>query len=149
MFFPDFDKFINIFSSEGIPRRIMDTKDPFFAFPPTDIVYKEDQTARRVIITMAVAGFSANDITVELDTNADIKGSFNLLKLAGKIKDVPDDGGHVIISKIAHRPFKKTYQLDAAFEVEDVLIKNGILTVVLAEKKPEPKPVLTFDVREE
>ena len=94
-------------------------------FPPFNI----EQTSQRSFrITLAVAGFSENDlaITVE-DKQLVIRGRQNEL-----------DTGRVFLHRgIAARQFQRSFVLAEGVDVGDAVIENGLLHVDLTQTMPE------------
>ena len=94
-------------------------------YPPFNI----EQTSQRSFrITLAVAGFSENDlaITVE-DKQLVIRGRQNEL-----------DTGRVFLHRgIAARQFQRSFVLAEGVNVGDAVIENGLLHVDLTQTMPE------------
>ena len=103
-------------------------------YPPFNI----EQTSQRSFrITLAVAGFSENDlaITVE-DKQLVIRGRQNEL-----------DTGRVFLHRgIAARQFQRSFVLAEGVNVGDAVIENGLLHVDLTQTMPE-KVVQTIKIK--
>ena len=103
-------------------------------FPPFNI----EQTSQRSFrITLAVAGFSEDDlaITVE-DKQLVIRGRQNEL-----------DTGRVFLHRgIAARQFQRSFVLAEGVNVGDAVIENGLLHVDLTQTMPE-KVVQTIKIK--
>lgn len=94
-------------------------------YPPYNIeVCAEDQYR----ITMAVAGFTEEDLEIEVKEN--------VLRVAGVRHD--DGKEHQYLHRgIANRSFERTFQLADHVRVEGAALKNGLLHIELAREIPE------------
>jgi HSP20 family molecular chaperone IbpA len=94
-------------------------------YPP----YNIEQTGEHGLrITLAVAGFSMNDLNVTIENNQ--------LVIQGK----QDDGGegHVFLHRgIAARQFVKTFVLAEGIESLDATLVSGLLHIDLERPEPE------------
>jgi molecular chaperone IbpA len=93
-------------------------------YPPYDIVRTGDESYR---ISLAVAGFSPNDITITVQQN--------LLTVAGRHPDSPNQ--EFIYQGISARPFERRFSLADHVEVEHAAFENGLLQIDLVRKVPE------------
>ena len=93
-------------------------------YPP----YNVEQTGdNRLRITLAVAGFSMNDLEVRIEDNQ--------LVIRGK---QGDDKDRVYLHRgIAARQFQRSFVLAEGIEVEGAWLDNGLLHVDLARPQPE------------
>lgn len=96
------------------------------AYPPYNIVKVTEDNYR---ITMAVAGFSEQDI--------DITSQENQLIVRGRI--APDDRKEVtyLHRGIAGRAFERRFQLADHIRVTDAALDSGLLTIDLVREIPE------------
>tara|TARA_B100000902_G_scaffold216031_1_gene205431 strand:- start:182 stop:643 length:462 start_codon:yes stop_codon:yes gene_type:complete len=101
-------------------------------FPPYDLVQNGDNYH----INMAVAGFSEDDLSVELKESA--------LTISGEIKD--DDKVKYLHKGIAARKFKREFTLAETVEVKNVKLANGVLTIDLENVIPEDKKPKKFAI---
>ena len=103
------------------------------SYPPHNID-KLSETDYR--ISLAVAGFSEDDIKVELkDHVLTVSGSHDE-------DETTEDNDVVIYRGIANRSFNKMFKLNENVEVTGASLKNGLLTIDLSEIIPEEeKPV--------
>ena len=92
-------------------------------FPPHDLE-KDDNLYK---LTLAVAGYSKENITIELKDS--------LLTIVGDRDG--DDSRNYIVSGIAARKFRKSFSLSDAMEVRDADLHDGLLTITLEEVVPE------------
>ena len=93
-------------------------------YPPYNI---EQIGENRLRITLAVAGFSENDLSIQLEDNQ--------LVIRGRQEDV---GDRVFLHRgIAARQFQRNYVLADGIEVEVAHLDNGLLHVELARPEPE------------
>jgi molecular chaperone IbpA len=95
------------------------------AYPP----YNIEKTAEdRYVLTMAVAGFAAEDI--------DITAQENVLTVSGKAPQ-PDDTRRYLHRGIAGRTFERRFVLADHIEVVGADLQNGLLHVALERRVPE------------
>jgi len=94
-------------------------------YPPYNIEKTGDDDYR---ITMAVAGFNPDDITVEAKENT--------LLVSGERK--ADEGDHTYLYRgIAGRSFRRTFQLADYVKVKGAHLENGLLHIELVREVPE------------
>ncbi len=106
-------------------------------FPPYNIE-KTDEDAYR--ITMALAGFSEDELEVTLKENS-------LLVIGQKDKE-PDQTATYLHQGIANRSFQKSFDLADHIKVTGANLENGLLIIDLAREIPESKkpksiPIMT------
>jgi len=96
-------------------------------YPPYNIEQTSENGLR---ITLAVAGFSMNDLSVSIEDN----------QLIIRGRQVEDDGNRVFLHRgIAARQFQRAFVLAEGIEVVGASITNGLLHVDLTRPIPEPK----------
>ena len=105
-------------------------------YPPYNIIQTSETHYQ---IDIAVAGFSENDLDIELKDN--------LLTVRGQ-QEKNDDEVNYWHRGLATRNFTKTFPLGEYVEVRSALVKNGILSIALElivpeEQKPK-KIAITF-----
>ena len=94
-------------------------------YPPFNI---EQNSANSYRITLALAGFSENDIAITLEDR--------LLVNSGRQSD--EDEGRVFLHRgIAARQFQRSFVLADGVEVGEAVMENGLLHVDLNRAKPE------------
>jgi HSP20 family molecular chaperone IbpA len=94
-------------------------------YPPYNI---EQIGANRLRITLAVAGFSMDDLQITQEDNQ--------LVIRGRQKD--DTEGRVFLHRgIAARQFQRAFVLAEGIEVEGAWLDNGLLHVDLQRPQPE------------
>lgn len=100
---------------------------PSSSYPPYNIE-RTDENAYRV--TVAVAGFTENDLSIEVKENT--------LTIRGE-KQVKDGekSGEVLYQGIAARAFERRFQLADHVEVKGASLENGLLHVDLKREIPE------------
>ncbi len=96
------------------------------AWPPYNIERLGENAYR---ITMAVAGFSTDDVSIEA------KG--NTLTVTGNKSEKPDPDVEVLHQGIAARGFERRFQLADYVEVKGAALNNGLLHVDLVRNVPE------------
>ncbi len=96
------------------------------SYPPFNIE-KLDENAYR--ITLAVAGFSENDLTIES------KDGF--LVVTGAKGEEADEPQEFLHRGIAQRAFERRFQLADHVKVRDASLENGLLYVSLEREIPE------------
>ncbi len=99
------------------------------AYPPYNIVKLTDDEYR---ITMAVAGFTQDDIEIVSQENQlTVQG-----RIAGK-NQAPEQGVTYLHRGIAERAFERRFQLADHIKVTEADLNNGLLTISLAREVPE------------
>jgi len=114
-----FDQFFDAFDGLTAEKFTSST------FPPHNIVKIDDNN---YLVELAVAGFSDDDITIEVVKNQ--------LEISGK-KVTKDENRSYLHHGIGLRSFKKTVHLAATVQVKGATLADGILTVELENIIPE------------
>jgi len=97
------------------------------SYPPYNIVRLDENDYQ---ITMAVAGFSEDDLTITLKEN--------LLLVEGHILEAEQDETRQYLHRgIAERAFERRFQLADHIRVVNAALFNGLLTIDLAREIPE------------
>lgn len=104
-------------------------------YPPYDIELTGEDRYR---ITMAVAGFRADEIDIEVKEN--------LLTVSGR-KDTEVADRRFLHRGIANRNFQRTYQLADYVRVDGAELKDGLLHVDLAREVPESMKPRRIEIR--
>lgn len=97
------------------------------AYPPYNIERIGEDEYR---ITMAVAGFAQDDLSIEVNGNA-------LLISGRKSEKTEEAKGQFLHQGIAARAFDRRFQLADHVEVRGAELENGLLHVVLKREIPE------------
>ena len=116
-----FDRLFSLLDTMGQPENVQN------AYPPYNIE-KTGENAYR--ITMAVAGFSDEDIEIEVDRNT-------LSVKAEKADDKAETGTEFLHRGIAARAFERRFQLADHVEIAGAELKNGLLHINLKREVPE------------
>ena len=95
-------------------------------YPPYDIEKLSDDQYR---ITLAVAGFSPNDI--------DITARQNLLTITGRKAENRNRDGNFVHVGIATRAFERRFELADFVRVEAADMKDGLLSIELVREIPD------------
>jgi HSP20 family molecular chaperone IbpA len=96
-------------------------------YPP----YNIEQTGEyKLRITLAVAGFSMDDLQVTVEDNQ--------LVIRGRNSDDETDR-HFLYRGIAARQFQRSFLLAEGIEIEGASLDNGLLHVDLEQHIPEPE----------
>ena len=102
-------------------------------YPPYNVARISKEDADDVYeITLAVAGFTQEDIEITVENNQ--------LKISGKsalLAEEVDSGVEYLHKGIAERNFIRTFKLAEHVEVVDASLKDGILKVLLNRNIPE------------
>ena len=96
------------------------------AYPPYDILKLDEDTYK---LSLAVAGFSKDDIKVSVDNGT--------LIIKGEIVEVTD--AEVVHKGIAGRKFTRTFALGEYMEVTGAEMKDGMLHIDIDRIVPEDK----------
>jgi len=103
------------------------------AYPPYNI---EQSTDGKLRITIAVAGFDRNDLSVTVEENQ--------LVIRGKQTDSTEKT--FLHRGIAARQFQRSFVLAEGIEITGATLENGLLMVELFRPKAEPV-VRTIDIK--
>jgi len=93
-------------------------------YPPYDITRTGEESFR---ISLALAGFSSNDITITAQQN--------LLTVAGRKPESPNQD--YVYQGISAQPFERKFSLADYVEVEAATYENGLLQIDLVRRLPE------------
>ena len=126
-------------STVGFDRlaRMLNEASSFDApsYPPYNIEKLSDDEYR---ITMAVAGFAPEDITVEVKGNA--------LTVSAKKTEKQEQTGEFLHQGIASRAFERRFQLADHVQVHGAGMENGLLHISLKREVPEALKPRTIPV---
>ena len=104
------------------------------SYPPYNIeAFGEDKYR----ITLAIAGFSDEEISIEVEQN--------LLTVKGG-KNAPENSGTFLHQGIAARNFDRKFQLDDHVKVADARSTNGLLHINLIREIPEAMKPRTIKI---
>ncbi len=108
-------------------------------YPPYNIerVARDAQSPERLRITLAVAGFTRDQLDVTIEESQ--------LLIRGRQQD--DKSRHYLHRGIAARQFQRTFVLAEGMEVLGAELKNGLLSIDLARPEPE-RIVKTISINE-
>jgi HSP20 family molecular chaperone IbpA len=110
-------------------ERILDraAKASAEGYPPYNIEQTGENDLR---ITLAVAGFTMNDLTVSIEDN----------QLVIRGKQVDDGANRIFVHRgIAARQFQRSFVLAEGIDVVGATLDNGLLNVDLHREVPEPQ----------
>ena len=93
-------------------------------WPPFDSVKVNEEHYR---ISMAVAGFTQDDLNIEVQNN--------LLTVSGERKT--DHVGEILYRGIANRPFHRRFELAEHMQVAGAELRDGLLTIDLKRVLPD------------
>lgn len=98
-------------------------------YPPYNIerIPKEDGKAELLRITLAVAGFSRDQLDITLEDN----------QLIVRGKQIDDKSREYLYRGIAARQFARTFVLADGIEVKSADLSNGLLSIDLHRLEPE------------
>jgi len=119
-------------STVGFDRlaRLMDTAaqldENALGYPPYNIEKRGDDTYR---VTMAVAGFTAAELTIVLHEN--------VLIVTGRANESEQPTGQFLHRGIARRAFERRFQLADHIRVAGASLVNGLLDIDLVREVPE------------
>ena len=104
------------------------------SYPPYDLLKLDDDTYQ---ISLAIAGFSREDIDVSVDNGT--------LIIKGEIVEVTD--AEVVHKGIAGRKFVRSFALGEYMEVTSAELKDGMLHVHVVRIVPEDKKPKTIKIK--
>jgi molecular chaperone IbpA len=114
-----FDRLFSLLDQVGNP-------DAAPTYPPYNIERTGDNSYR---ITVAVAGFADNELTIEAKENT--------LTIRGEKAKQTETSGEVLYQGIAARTFERRFQLADYVQVKGASLENGLLHVNLEREIPE------------
>ena len=114
-------------------ERLLERTAKADAYPPYNIEHDEPDRLR---ITLAVAGFKADDLSITVEDNQ--------LVIRGKVADREDKA--FLHRGIASRQFQRTFVLAESIEVLGAELRNGLLTILL-ERPRQESVVRTIPIR--
>jgi molecular chaperone IbpA len=104
------------------------------SYPPYDLLKLDEDTYR---LSIAVAGFSKNDIDVSIDNGT--------LIIKGEIVEVTD--AEVVHKGIASRKFTRSFALGEYMEVSSAELKDGMLHINVDRIIPEDKKPKSIKIK--
>ena len=112
--------------------RLFDMLDGGFEAAPGYPPYNIERTGENDYrISVAVAGFGENELSVEAKENT--------LTIKGEKQVKQDNSGEVLYQGIAGRAFERQFQLADYVQVKGASLENGLLHVDLVREIPEAK----------
>jgi len=138
-----FEGFVDDFfvNDKWISRSIFNDLQPKVSFPKINV----SETAENYIVDIAVAGFSKDDVELELKDN--------VLTVSAEKKEDSNDVGKdcYICREISYRSFKRpiTFPLAIDTDTADASYKDGIITVIVNKiiEKDEEKSGVKVEVK--
>src|ERR1017187_7058596 len=117
-------------STVGFDRlfSMMDGFDAAPGYPPYNIERTGENDYR---VTVAVAGFGDNELSIETKENA--------LTIKGEKQVNEEQNGETLYQGIAARAFERVFQLADHVSVKAAALENGLLHVELVRELPEAK----------
>lgn len=103
-------------------------------YPPYDLIKLDDD---KYNLSLAVAGFSKDDIEVSVDNGT--------LIIKGEIAEVTD--AEVVHKGIASRKFTRTFALGEYMEVTGAKMENGMLHIDIDRIIPEEKKPKSIKIK--
>jgi molecular chaperone IbpA len=97
-------------------------------YPPYNIERTGENDYR---VTVAVAGFGENELSIEAKENT--------LTIKGNKQVKEEQNGEVLYQGIAARAFERVFQLADHVQVKNASLENGLLHVDLVREIPEAK----------
>lgn len=104
-------------------------------YPPYNV---ELQDENRYRITLAVAGFSEDEL--------DIEAKENLLTISGQRRTTETEG-NFLYRGIANRSFERKFQLADYVKVVEAKLENGLLHIELVREVPEAMKPRRIEIR--
>jgi molecular chaperone IbpA len=104
------------------------------SYPPYDLLKLDEDTYK---ISLAIAGFSREDIDVSVDNRT--------LIIKGEIVEVID--AEVVHKGIAGRKFVRSFALGEYMEVSSAELKDGMLHIHVVRTVPEEKKPKTIKIK--
>jgi molecular chaperone IbpA len=105
-------------------------------YPPVDVVQVDNTWA----IRMAVAGYSAKEISVSVEDE-------QLIVKSAKVEPTQlPEGAKVLQNGISKRAFERRWKLSEGMKITEVAMEDGILTIIVDQEIPENKKPKQFDI---
>ncbi len=106
------------------------------SYPP----YNIDKTGEdHYGITMAVAGFTENDLTITVERDR--------VSVSGRVSEQPDEAREFLYRGIAARPFERIFRLADHMKVTGAELRNGLLRISLQREIPEEQKPRTIAIQ--
>lgn len=112
------------------------------AFPPINVSYSCVADDQACYIEMALAGYSKDEISVEVSDNKVTVSAKIAEPEEEEAKDTLRTNRKYLKQRVKKQSFTRTYLVPTAYNLEatEVTYENGLLTVVIpAKKQEEPK----------
>ena len=109
--------------------------EPEDHYPPCNIVRTGENTYR---ISVAVAGFKADQINVTVESN--------MLTVTGRTSE-KQDAGNYLYRGIAGRSFERRFNLADFVEVKGASLEDGLLQIELERELPEAMKPRRIDIK--
>jgi len=112
-------------------ERVLDrvTKSGSDGYPPYNIERIPAEGGDRLRITLAVAGFTRDQLSVTVEDNQ--------LVIRGQQLAEADEGRHFLHRGIAARQFQRAFVLAEGIEILAANLADGLLSIDLARPEPE------------
>lgn len=112
-------------------ERVLDrvTKNGSDGYPPYNIERIPTEGGDRLRITLAVAGFMREQLSVTVEDNQ--------LVIRGQQSTEGDEGRHFLHRGIAARQFQRAFVLAEGIEILTAGLADGLLSIDLARPEPE------------
>ena len=104
------------------------------SFPPYNLIKINDDSYK---IEIAIAGYGKEDIDITVERDQLIVAS----------KDLADSTSEVIYQGIAQRQWRQKFILGEYMEVQDALLKDGLLTINIVRNLPEEVKPKTIEIK--
>ena len=104
------------------------------SYPPHNVIRLDENHTR---IEMAVAGFTREELEVELENN----------RLTVRGTKAPTEELEYIFRGLSARDFTKKWTLDRHLEVQSVTLENGVLTIDIIREVPEAEKPRLLEIQ--
>ncbi len=107
------------------------------SYPKVNVIDFED----KVEIVAEIAGLSKDDISIDVDEY--------VLTIAGVTKNNNTAKGAYLIRELKQSSFKRSFTFGDKFDMDKISAEfdNGILTIEVGKKQPEPKVTKTIEIK--
>ena len=114
---------------EGLERLLDQLSKTTDGYPPYNIERLDGSEAEAYRITLAVAGFAENDLSVTLEDK----------QLVIRGRHAPENAHNYLHRGIAARQFQRSFLIADGVEVTGAKLDNGLLSVDFIRKEPEKR----------
>jgi molecular chaperone IbpA len=96
-------------------------------YPPTNII----ELNGTYVVEVAVAGFSKDELSVDFTGKALVVAGKKVTHLGDSGPTYTNPNQRVILQELAQRAFRRSFVVSGQFNIDEPVLKNGLLTITL------------------